>query len=224
VLACALATTAALHPLSSDAQVVIDKVEIELDVSNRYDDIELTNPGDEPLYIQIEPSRIEHPGRPNEQRVSERNPESLGLLITPLRLIVPPGERHRVRVVALEPQPRMDQVFRVTIRPVVGRVETREKAAVKVIVAYDVLVLVRPPDAHASIEIDRNGRTATLRNTGNSSAVLHDGQQCDTSQTACQTLPARRLYGGAEMKLELPYDTPASYVVRFRERIGTRTF
>ncbi|AMN46917.1 hypothetical protein ACG33_07370 [Steroidobacter denitrificans] len=215
---------ALLSSSPAHAQMVLDKIEVELGAERRYDDIEITNLGTEPLYIQIAPSRIQHPGRPDEKRISPRDPESLGLLVTPMRLIVQPRERHRVRIVALNPQPVLDEVFRVAIKPVVGSIESDQTAAVKVVVAYDVLVLVRPADANADIQSRRTGHVLMIENLGNSCAVLHDGRQCDASQQDCRTLPAQRLYAGGKFRVELPFDTPATYTVRFRGDMKTRTF
>jgi len=206
------------------AQMVLDKIELELGARRSYDDIEVINSGADPLYIQIAPSRIKNPGHPDETRFSPRDPESLGLLVTPMRLIVQPKERRRVRIVALDLQPPIDQVFRVTVKPVVGSIDSDQTAAVKVVVAYDTLVLVRPEDARAEIRGRRIGRVLLIENLGNSCAVLLDGRQCDTSQQDCRTLPAQRLYAGSEFRVELPFDTPATYAVRFRDDIKTQTF
>lgn len=224
LLVSCIGLSAALAPSPAKAQMVLDKVEVELGAKRRYDDIEISNSGTETLYIQILPSKIRNPGRPDEERVSSQDPDSLGLLITPMRLIVPPKERHRVRIVALEPQPDTDEVFRVTIKPVVGNIETDQTAAIKVIVAYDVLVLVRPTDARADIQSRRDGRVLTITNVGNSCAVLHDGKQCDESGKDCRTLPAQRVYAGTEFRVELPFDTPAAYTMRFRDDVQTSTF
>lgn len=224
LIASSLTLIAMLATSSARAQMVLDKVEVELGAERRYDDIEIANSGAEPLYVQIAPSRIQNPGHPDEKRVSPHDPESLGLLVTPMRLIVQPRERHRVRIVALNPQPASDEVFRVTVKPIVGSVESDQTAAVKVVVAYDALVLVRPADAYAEIQSRRAGRVLTIENLGNSCAVLHDGRQCNASQQDCRTLPAQRLYAGSEFRVDLPFDTPATYTVRFRDDIKTLTF
>ena len=47
------------------------------------DDIEISNSGDDILYVSVEPSEILNPGRPDQQRVANPNPRQLGLLISP---------------------------------------------------------------------------------------------------------------------------------------------
>jgi len=66
------------------------------------DDLEITNSADEILYVSVEPAEILNPGGPEERRVANPNPRELGLLISPNRLVLGPGERKVVRVSLLE--------------------------------------------------------------------------------------------------------------------------
>ena len=179
------------------------------------EDIEVWNDGDERMYVLAEPSEIRGAGTPAETRVAVTDPEQAGLLVSPLRLVLEPGERRTIRVAAIGARPASDRVYRVTIKPVAGQV-TAEASALKVFVGYDTLVLVRPTQITGDVAGTRSGRTLTLRNSGNTAQELFDGQQCDAAGGDCQDLPSKRLYPGATWDIPLPFDTP----VRYKASIG----
>src|SRR5260370_2553304 len=81
-------------------------------------DLELLNDGAERLYIVVEPAQILDPGTPAERRVQVVDPQKLGLLATPNRLILEPGERKYVRVAMLADPGDRDRIYRVTVKPV----------------------------------------------------------------------------------------------------------
>ena len=211
-------------PLPAAAQMVLSKVALEfLAGGNPRDDIEVTNGGTDTLYVQIEPNRINKPGTAEESRTLYRDPAELGLLITPGRLVVPPGQSAIVRVAVIDPPKEVDNIYRITVRPVVGEVKSVE-TAIKVVIAYDVLVVVRPPQPAADLKTERNGKTMTLRNAGNSSILLTQGNQCDAAGKNCQTLPPYRLYAGNSVTKDLPYETPVTYTVTFMNQVTEKKF
>src|SRR5690606_31258416 len=158
-----------------------------------------------------------------EERVPVTQPEESGLIVSPLRLVLEPGERRTIRIAAIGDRPAQDRVYRVTIRPVAGTV-TAETSALKVFVGYDTLVLVRPEQIRAEVDGGRNGRVLTLHNTGNAAQELFDGKQCDAAGANCQNLPAKRLYPGATWEQTLPYDTEVTYRTAVGPQMGERTF
>ena len=205
----ALLTGLAAVPVQ--AEMVLSQVIVDLhsDKPPR-DDIEVWNDSSETMYIVAEPFLIVAPGTPEEQRLPATRPEESGLLVSPRRLVLAPGERRTVRIAAVGKRPQSDRVYRVAIKPVAGAVES-ETSALKVFVGYDTLVIVRPENAMPSIAAERIGRLLVLRNEGNSALELFEGQQCDANDDNCQSLPAKRLYPGAVWEQTLPYDTKVSY-------------
>ena len=187
------------------------------------EDVEVFNAGEERMYVLAEPFEIRNPGLPGEERVAVTDPETSGLLVSPLRLVLEPGERRTIRIAAIGARPAQDRVFRVTIRPVAGEV-TAEASALKVFVGYDTLVLVRPEEISGEVEGRRSGRALTLRNSGNTAQELFDGRQCDPAGDNCQALPAKRLYPGAVWEQTLPYDTEVTYTTAVGSAIRERKF
>lgn len=176
-------------------------------------DVEVANDGDEIAYVVVEPSEIQAPGLATEKRVPIADPGVGGLLVTPQRIILQPGERKLIRIAAIGARQPLDRVYRVTVKPVAGQV-TAPVTALKLFVGYDILVILRPQSLEPKIVGERQGRTLTLRNTGNTNAELYEGKQCaGPGAAACTDLPARRLYPGQVWQQVLPGDAAADYRV-----------
>jgi len=133
-----------------------------------------------------------------------------GLLVTPQKLILEPGEHKLVRIAAVAARPARDRVYRVTIKPVAGAVSA-EQSALKLYVGYDALVLYRPEQLRADLTATRNGRQLTIHNGGNTNVELAQGRQCDAGGQNCQNLPANRLYAGADWTIAVPFTTPVTF-------------
>jgi Mat/Ecp fimbriae periplasmic chaperone len=176
------------------------------------DDIEITNVGDGIMYVSIEPAEVVDPGEANERRVTDPNPRALGLLVSPKRLALGPGERKMVRISLLQRPVDRDRIYRVAIKPVVGEI-TAMHSALKVMVGYDVLVIARPAGARPILSVSRDGQALHIRNLGNTNAMLFDGRQCEAPQTDCVELPSKRIYAGGAWQVELPRDGPVRYLV-----------
>jgi P pilus assembly chaperone PapD len=209
---------------AANAEMVLSQVIVDfLPGKPLREDIEVWNSGEERMYVSAEPFRIVAAGTPEEQRVALRPAEDSGLLVSPQRLVIEPGERRIVRVAALGGRPQSDAVYRVAIRPVAGAISA-ETDALKVFVGYDALVIVRPERVVEDLRAERSGRTLRLRNNGNTAEELFDGKQCDASGGDCRPLPAKRLYPNAEWELALPFDTPATYKAAVGPTVSERRF
>ena len=185
-------------------------------------DIELFNDGTETLYVVVEPSKIENPGDAGEKRVRLVDPQALGLLATPNRLVLEPGQRKFVRIALLMPPGGTDRIYRVTVKPVIGDVKASE-TGLKILIGYDLLVIQRPAKPEASIVASRAGDTLTLTNAGDTNAELFQGQQCD-AQKHCTALPGRRLYAGASWTVPIQPGLAVDYSVKVGAKITTQRF
>jgi P pilus assembly chaperone PapD len=220
-----LAAVLALGATSlAQAEMVLSQVIVDLMPGKPLrDDIEVWNDSRERMYVAADPFEIRNPGTPQEQRVPAADPEQSGLLVAPQRLVLEPGERRLVRIAATGERPGADRIYRVSIKPVAGAV-TADRSALKVLVGYDTLVLVRPAQFTGDVTGQRTGKTLTLTNAGNTSQELFDGRQCDASGKDCRDLPAKRLYAGATWSQPMPFDTPVSYKASIGGTVRQRTF
>lgn len=186
-------------------------------------DIELWNDSNERSYVEISPAEIVNAGQPSESRRQLSDPEQLGLLVSPNRMILEPGQHKIIRIAAISPAVERDRVYRVTVKPVVGDF-SEGQSGLKLLVGYDVLAIVRPSKPMPKIVGSRDGQTLIVRNEGNSSAELLSGKQCAKAGASCSALPGKRLYSGAEWRVQLPGDGPIEFSVKYGEQLSTVRF
>lgn len=210
---------------SGHAEMVLSQVIVDLGPGEApREDIEVWNSGSDRLYVQAEPFEIVAAGTDAERRIPAGDPEASGILVSPQRLVLAPGERRVIRIALIGARPSADRVYRLAIRPVVGAVSANE-SAVKVLVGYDALVIVRPLEISGDVVGDRRGRTLVLRNEGNTSQEIFQGRQCNSSGDDCHELPAKRLYPGVTWEQTLPFDSaPVSYRAAIAHQIRERQF
>lgn len=209
---------------AAHADILLSELIVELQPGKQMrDDIEVFNSSPERAYVAIEPREIENPGRGTETARTDPDPEKLGLLVTPTRMVLEPGQRKLVRVAMLDAPSDRERVFRVTVKPVVGALDAHD-TGLKILVGYDVLVLVRPAVSAPSVQGIRSGRTLTFTNSGNASVELADGRQCDVARAHCVDLPGKRLYAGATWTEPLSSDLPVEYTLKGPGQEVRRTF
>ncbi|HEY8593338.1 MAG TPA: hypothetical protein VIL42_10825 [Sphingomicrobium sp.] len=221
-IAIALAMTA--PPAGAAAQqLVLSSLIVELEPGKRdRHDVEVINRSAERAFVAVEPREIVAPGTADQRDRHERDPEKLGLLVAPDRIILEPGQRKLLRFAALTSDPVRERVFRVTVKPVAGQLQSAA-SGIKVLVGYDVLVLVRPSSAHVQLIGIRSGQKIDFRNDGNASLVLHHGKQCDPFGK-CTALPGKRLYAGTTWTTTIDAAAAVEYQVDGPESSALQRF
>jgi Mat/Ecp fimbriae periplasmic chaperone len=188
------------------------------DDGKRSEDVVVLNQGSETVYVRVEPSVIRNPGSQDESRELYRDPKAAGLLVTPQRLVIPAGGRKRLRLVRMDnvSLAKEDKVFRVLVKPEVGEVKS-DQTAVKIIVAYEILVLSQPKNAKHQLISSFDGKTLKLTNNGNTNVLLQKGNQCPKGQSIedekndCVELTGKRIYAGTSWETQVPFLTPVNY-------------
>lgn len=220
----AFAVIALFMATPAQAQLVVDKLWVDLDsTTSARGDVVLRNESADRYYITVAPVEMVRPGHEDEARVERTNPEELGLLVSPSRIILEPGATRAIRIVSINPTLDAERIYRIRVTPEVGEIEgaavegDERGINLKVLTAYDLLVVVRPREAQARVVAERSVEELVLRNLGNTNTLLLDGQVCVPigSSEACQPLLDRRLYAGSEWRIPLPANNA---VVKFRER------
>jgi P pilus assembly chaperone PapD len=221
----ALAIASLALPVSSaNADILLSQLIVELQPGvHAREDIEILNNGTERSYVAVVPGEIVNPGRPDQSRREDPDPEKLGLLAAPARLILEPGQRKLLRIGTLASTAASERDYRVTVKPVAGPLTSKE-SGLKVLVGYDVLVLVRPSVVREHLTGERTGKELAIHNDGNVSVELTDGRQCDGSGQHCVAVPGKRVYAGADWKQALKTDSPVSYLVRSPGKTVRMTF
>lgn len=176
------------------------------DGAPRQHDVEIISQSKETQYIATETYTVENASEPNEKRTMVSDPQKSGLLITPNKMVLPPGARKIMRFLVLHPETDKDQIYRVVVKPVIQGVdENKQRMALKVLVGYEAIVIVRAKSGKVDLVGERKGNALTLTNRGTTNANLQSGQQCDSSGNECKELNVARIYAGQSWTTTLPH-------------------
>jgi len=202
------------------ANLSINKLWVDFaEGQNERGDLVIRNDSEDRYYVSVSVTEIANPGTPEEEKITQIDPEKSGLLVTPNRMVLEPGAIRSIRLVSLNENLTEDRVYRVLVAPQVGRIKAEQSGedargiALKLLAAYDVLVIVRPSENNARIEAVRSAERVTLKNTGNSNILLTEGFICppdaveDPSTKRCKTFESQRLYAGNNFEIDLPSPT-----------------
>lgn len=206
----------------ANAELTLSQLVVDLSTEGRRNaDIEIFNDATDKVYLLIEPSEIVGAGTPAEQRRAAIDPVASGILVTPTRTVLEPGQRKRLRIAATG-SPASERVYRVLVRPVTGEI-SGAASGLKLLVGYDVLALVRPSQRRVEVQGTRRDGTLEITNHGNVSVELSEGKQCGSGQK-CTTLAGKRLYPGASWSQRLGSNAPVTYRISSPAGITTDTF
>ena len=204
----------ALLAVPAAAELSISQLVVELKPgAARAADLEVFNDSPERSYVSVEPREILGAGTAEEKPLTSPDPDKLGLLASPARMVLEPGQRRRLRIAYIGAEGSAERVYRVTVKPVSGEVKSEENG-LKLLVGYDLLVLVRPATIATDIAGTRSGSELVLTNRGTSSVELADGKQCDADGKNCQPLPGKRLYAGASWRQPVRVSAKIEYRAR----------
>jgi P pilus assembly chaperone PapD len=223
-IAAALLAAASVLAAPARAEIVLSELIVELQPGTQMrDDVEVWNDSPDRAFVAVEPREILNPSSPAQTSHQDPDPEKLGLLVSPARMILEPGQHKLVRIAALSASDDREKVYRVTVKPVAGTLQS-SASGLKILLGYDILVLVRPARPSPDVDAVRDGRTLRFDNRGNVSVEIVDGRQCGAAHAACAQLPGKRLYAGASWTVELQSDAPAEYTLKSPGRADRRTF
>jgi len=185
------------------ADMVLSEVIVNLPAGEVRKEIIVSNTGEDVLFITANLSEVVDPGLPSERRIEHDDPEAAGLIVTPNRIIVQPGQRKTLRIANIGETPARDRVYRLMVNPSVGDIGA-DSTMLRVLVAYDVLVVVEPVEPAFELDWKRDGTNLVLTNRGNSNVLLQDGMLCPAAGGDCVEVPGRRIYPGATVTIALP--------------------
>ncbi|MGB3433893.1 hypothetical protein [Achromobacter sp.] len=121
----------------------LPRAELRLEPGKAAGELLAENRGDSPLYLDVEQQLLLNPGSTPEILVPVGETEQPGLLVTPNRLILAPGQEYRMNMRVLS-TPARTQVWRITFRPrervIVNPGEVDGSAPLILNMAYGVLI------------------------------------------------------------------------------------
>ncbi len=189
-------------------------------------DVEVISKDKEIQYIATETYVVENAGLPGEKRTLVNDPTKSGIMLTPNKLALTPDSRKLMRLLVLSEPAQKDIIYRIAVKPVIqGLGQVKQKVALKVLVGYEMLVIVRPKNSKADLVAERKGNSLILTNIGNTNAYLQSGEQCDATGGNCKLLGAARIYAGQKWTTTLPHmDGVAKYKVMDAEGITVKEY
>ncbi|ROS01900.1 hypothetical protein EDC56_2349 [Sinobacterium caligoides] len=193
----------------SFAGIALSSIIIDMPPSSKpYTDITVFNDDKAAnAYVIVELYEVINPGTDHEQRRFVQDPKSVSLLISPNKFVILPGGRKQVRIVDIKGPGDSDRIYRAIFKPVVGDTEAAS-TGVKIMIAYETLILRRPKQPDYTVQAKRQGRQLTFTHTGNSAtkleSVYHCAQGQSLKQQNCTELKGARLYADNKLTLTTP--------------------
>jgi len=166
-------------------------------------DFKVSNTSQRTQYLDITAFRIPKPGVFPEDLQTHPDPEKVGLLVAPRKIILRPGETKLIRTILLEQNIKNDQAWRVSIKPVIGDITAKSNGTL-VNVAFNALVIGRPTAPNPDVKGHWEDRTLVLHNSGNSYSKVIEGQQC-VPDVACKDVKPKRIWPGESHHIEFPH-------------------
>ncbi len=202
------------------AGISVNKAVIEfLHGKSTREDIVVRNDGSEQAFVKVEVFEVVNPGTPKEKRVQHANPKEMGLIVSPAKMALPPGGTKMVRMVNFNSPLDKERIYRVKVVPVVSELFA-EESGIKMLVGYELLVMVRPETPTPLIKAERKGKKLFATNTGNTNVLMFNGSQC-RGENDCEELAAKRMYPGASWEFDLPMDGPVDFYLQGAEMSNT---
>jgi P pilus assembly chaperone PapD len=220
-----LCSVAALWAPVAGADLRVSRFFVETEPEGRPAEVFVENNGQETAYVRIRIDEVIDPQDPEPEELANQSPEQMGLLVSPQRLVLAPGEEKRIRIVSLK-NPEKDRFFRMTVTPVVGDLESEAAIGVKLLIAYGVWIFARPENAEPRLDAAVSGRTLNLTNNGNTHTEIRAIRLCADVNipSECETLSGFRLLSGRSRAVS--FETAGTAIVRseFRGKLDEAQF
>jgi len=224
-----LVTLSLLFFVDAHAGIRVTPLQASISAKRSYTDINVQNNGEEVAYVNTAISTLVWDKNSISEQVPVQDPRKSGLMTSPNKLILQPGEMRKVRIQRTQPASDIERLYMVRVSPVVvdknitdpdhqeelkasGKVE----ASVKILIAYSARISVLPIKGRADFEIKRDGKKAYIINKGNLSVLFSQGKQC-VSKDECVELATKLVYPNTTYTVELPDALPVTYSAKTSE-------
>jgi len=220
------------YSIISCAGLSISPLVLRFNATDSYQDLKISNTGTTIQYVKIVPTLVVVEKNKVKQ-IKIKDPEKMGLLITPSKLVLPPKQSKYVRVVLTRPAGAVERDYIIDVTPVIGRIiypkiagnnSKHSQVAMKIIIAYGVMTIVNPKVPHLNIVVKRNKKTITVKNSGNEGVVLRAAKQCSHPEQCVllKGVETKILYPSQVWSFTVPHPEPVSFQGTYLGRIGKR--
>ena len=196
------------------ASFKVNPMYVDMSKGKRAQSITLRNTGSKKEYIKAKVYMLVRKSAEDFSYEEIKNPKKAGLLISPTKFAIKPGKNRKMKVTRLGKAPEKDKLFEVELEPMTAEMEKLKSGdssvGVAVKVAYGVMVVVRSKNPKADLKATRSGKVLTLKNSGNTTAILSDVKQCK-GKDDCEKLSPLSIYPDSIKKVELHNNNPVTF-------------
>ncbi|MCB1757093.1 MAG: fimbria/pilus periplasmic chaperone [Gammaproteobacteria bacterium] len=194
---------------ATSAQVSVSRSVINFKAGEQIQDFDVLNTADHKIWLSLQASEIIDPTSATSRKVELNDPRTADVLVTPSRLLLPPGQQKRIRVIMRNPAGEKERIFRLAVLPHTGRISLADNApaqlsgGIKVLLGYELLLISRPENPTPEIQARRRDDSVEFINTGNTNVMLQRISQCFAVTGDCLELPTKRLYPGESLTVAI---------------------
>jgi P pilus assembly chaperone PapD len=162
---------------------------------------------DTPVYVEILVNEVLEPEKGTKSELKRHeSPMSVGLFVAPGKMVIQKGVASQsLSIININNTLDKERVYRVDVRPVISGIEQTESMAVKVLMAYDIVIHVQPDAPFISSSYSFDGNSLILSNDGNARFFATNGKACK-SEYECYDLDSGFIYSGKKGRLQVAYD------------------
>ncbi len=186
------------------------------------EDVGVTNTGEDTLYLSAKVFEIINPGSDNPKRIELTDPRKAGMIISPNRMVITPGQNKIFRVIPTRPAGDKDLVYRILVKPHASKLSGQSEdktAGIKLMIGYELLVFMRPANYTVDLQVQREGKKLNLLNAGNTNINVREIRLCEDNQSECIEINGNRLYAGQSAQVDLPR---ADGQILIRKSVGSK--
>lgn len=196
-----------LIPFQLKAEIILDKVIVDfLPNQPKQQNIVVFDNDKDTEYVDTEIFEIVSPGMKDEKRVKVDKNTSNRLVVAPQKLTIGPNMKKRFQFIdGVSSDLKKDKIYRVTVSPKVAGIKASGgNIGIKLLIGYDVLVIIRPNKLNFSVDVKKDKNSITFKNIGNTNVLLENVKQCD-EKGKCTNILSDRLYAGNQKIAKLIY-------------------
>jgi len=186
-----------------------------------------TNEDGSKAFVKTSVFEVIDAGTDKEKRIKVGKNKKQSLIVSPQKMVIPFKGQKNIRFVSLYTNLEKDKIFRVKVEPIIGKATSKAKQAVKVLVAYETLVIIRPQEPKPLLDAKRNGKKIFFQNNGNTNILIRGATHCPSSSAdpeKCKEIPGVRLYAGGSQEMTLPFDSKVDFTININGKNEVRTY
>jgi P pilus assembly chaperone PapD len=175
-----------------------------------------------PVYVDVIVNEVLQPELGTKSKLKRHNqPADAGIYVSPGKMVIKKGvDFQPMSIVNINQNLEKERVYRIDVRPVASGLQSHQSMAIKVLLAYDVLVHVQPEKPFIEASHYYTDKSLVIKNTGNARFFVANGKVCNEADE-CFDAPSGFIYSGAEGAVPMPDDV--SYVTYDLVMVGQKT-